>query len=50
MRRLGIGAAFMFVAVGAVLGQANRDREKSVAVFKQIAQVMRSPRCMTATR
>jgi hypothetical protein len=46
MRRLGIGAAFMLAAVGAVLGQADRDREKSVTVFRQIAQVMRSPRCM----
>jgi hypothetical protein len=46
MRRLGVGAALTMAAVGAVLGQADRDRENSVAAFKQIAQVMRSPRCM----
>jgi len=46
MRCLCIGSAFMLAAVGAVFGQTAGDREKSVAAFKQIAQVMRSPRCM----
>ena len=34
----------MFAAVSVASGQS--DREKSIAAFKQIAQVMRSPRCM----
>jgi hypothetical protein len=42
--RLCIGSALMIAAVSAAFGQSNR--EKSVAAFKQIAQVMRSPRCM----
>jgi hypothetical protein len=36
----------VLAAVGAVSGQTASDRDKSVAAFKQIAQVMRSPRCM----
>jgi hypothetical protein len=46
MRRLCIGATLLLAAVGAVFGQAGSDHEKSVTAFKQIAQVMRSPRCM----
>ena len=46
MRRFCIGSAFMLAAVGAVFGQATSDHEKSVTAFRQIAQVMRSPRCM----
>jgi mono/diheme cytochrome c family protein len=40
------GSALVLGAVGAVFGQAASDHEKSVTAFKQIAQVMRSPRCM----
>lgn len=46
MRRLRMGVAFMLAAVGPVLGQANRDHEQSATLFRQIAQVLRSPRCM----
>jgi len=46
MRRPCMGAAIMLASVGAVFGQASNDHEKSVTAFKQIAQVMRSPRCM----
>ena len=46
MRRLCIGAALTLVAVGTVFPQTAGNREQSVAAFKQIAQVMRSPRCM----
>jgi mono/diheme cytochrome c family protein len=45
MRNLPIGLALL-VAAAAVFGQPADDREQSVAAFKQIAQVMRSPRCM----
>lgn len=45
MRRLCIGLAFA-LAAGASWGQTGSDRERSVAAFEQIAQVMRSPRCM----
>ena len=46
MRCLCVGLAFTLAAAGTVFANANADREKSVAAFKQIAQVMRSPRCM----
>jgi hypothetical protein len=46
MRRLCIGPALMLAALSAVFGQPASDREQSVAAFRQIAQVMRSPRCM----
>jgi len=46
MRRFCIGSALMLGAVGAVFGQATSDHEKSMTAFRQIAQVMRSPRCM----
>jgi len=46
MRRTCMGAAIMLAAVGTVFGQASSKHEKSVTAFKQIAQVMRSPRCM----
>jgi hypothetical protein len=38
-------AALMLAAAGAVCAQAANERETSVAAFKQIAQVLRSPRC-----
>ena len=46
MRCLCIGLACMLAAAGAVFAQPAGDREMSVAAFRQIAQVMRSPRCM----
>ena len=46
MRHLCLGAAIMLAALGAVCGQTAIDHVKSVTAFKQIAQVMRSPRCM----
>jgi hypothetical protein len=46
MRRFCVGPALMLVAVSAVFSQPANDREQSLAAFKQIAQVMRSPRCM----
>jgi hypothetical protein len=45
MRRLCVAAALTLAAV-TVFPQTTGDREKSEAAFKQIAQVMRSPRCM----
>jgi len=36
----------MMAAAGAVFSQPAGDREQSLAAFRQIAQVMRSPRCM----
>lgn len=47
MRLLRLGSVVcVLVAAGAAFGQVAADREQSVAAFKQIAQVMRSPRCM----
>jgi hypothetical protein len=47
MRCVGIGLALVLAAIGAAaFAQAAADREKSLAAFRQIAQVMRSPRCM----
>jgi hypothetical protein len=46
MRRLCIGPTLMLAALGAAFGQPASDREQSAAAFRQIAQVMRSPRCM----
>jgi hypothetical protein len=46
MRHLCVGAAFILAALGAVFGQTAIDHVKSVAAFKQLAQVLRSPRCM----
>ena len=39
-------AVLAIIGIGAAFGQAGTDRESSLAAFKQIAQVMRSPRCM----
>jgi hypothetical protein len=41
-----IATALMLVATEAVFAQATADGGQSVAAFRQIAQVMRSPRCM----
>ncbi|HSW23032.1 MAG TPA: hypothetical protein VLJ62_09710, partial [Burkholderiaceae bacterium] len=41
-----VAAVAMLVAMGTSFGQSTGDRDKSIAAFKQIAQVMRSPRCM----
>jgi hypothetical protein len=46
MRRFCISSALMLGTVGVVFSQAASDHEKSVTAFKQVAQVMRSPRCM----
>lgn len=47
MRRSCFGLVLLLTsAAGAAFGQGTGQREKSVAAFRQIAQVMRSPRCM----
>src|SRR5262245_42453672 len=46
MRWLCCGIACLLAAGGFAFGQGTGDREQSVAAFKQIARVMRSPRCM----
>jgi hypothetical protein len=46
MRCVCIGFALALAAADAVCAQTASDRQQSVAAFRQIAQVMRSPRCM----
>lgn len=46
MRCVCIGLALLLAGAGSVFAQAASDRETSLAAFRQIAQVMRSPRCM----
>lgn len=46
MRCVAIGSMLVLTAAGVVSAQTASDRERSVAAFRQIAQVMRSPRCM----
>jgi len=46
MRHFFVVPALLLAAIGAAFGQAANDRDSSLAAFKQIARVMRSPRCM----
>jgi hypothetical protein len=46
MDRLCFGIICVLAVAGAAQGQTQGDREQSVAAYRQIARVMRSPRCM----